>query len=89
MGDPIPTNEEIDRIAGVVSRYRHQAAQSRSYEQRIKAFERLQKSALETLRSNPGALRSYLRRNHRKRRIDKVARLEEQLLLPRDRHDSC
>ena len=89
MVDPIPTNAEIESIAGVVSRHRHETAQTLSYEQRMEAFERLQRSAMETLRSNPGAFKSYLRRNHRKRRIDNVARLEEQLLLKQDRHDSC
>lgn len=89
MVNPIPTNAEIESIAGAVSRHRREAARARSYEQRMKAFERLQKSAMETLHSNPGAFQSYRRRNHRKRRIDNVARLEALLLLTRDRHDSC
>ena len=50
----------------------------------MERFAKLQSRAMQALRSNPQAYEHYMRRNHRKRCIDRVRELEIEMKRPRD-----
>lgn len=89
MSDSRPSNAEIQQASETVERYRRRMAQARPYEQRLAAFERLQRASMRTLRSNPAAYHEFLKRNHHRRRADRVRQLEAELRCRGGRDDRC
>lgn len=83
-GLPI-TPDDFNEATVATERHRRRQAQARTIGERMELFERLQAAAFEVLQSNPEAYAALVKRNHHKRRISNVKRLEAEMLRPREK----
>ncbi|KAA1260350.1 hypothetical protein LF1_28900 [Rubripirellula obstinata] len=71
MNQPDPQANDDPMI-----RHRRQIAHDRTPQQQAEISDRLQQTAMEAIRSDPAAYQAFMARNHRKRRISEVQKLE-------------
>lgn len=69
-------NSEFETQQQAMMRHRRRVAAGRTPEQQSAICEQLQRAAMDAIRSDPAAYQAFLARNHRKRRMDEVQKLE-------------
>ena len=79
-----PGPSDIAARAAAMTRHRRRIAHSRSADEQMEIVERLQREAMNAIRSDPIAYQAFMARNHRKRRRDAVERLQMQLMRLRE-----
>lgn len=69
-------NPEFETQQQAMMRHRRRVAASRTPAQQSAISEQLQRAAMNAIRNDPAAYQAFLARNHRKRRMDEVQKLE-------------
>lgn len=75
-----PGPSDIAARAAAMARHRRRIAHSRSPDEQMEIVDRLQREAMNAIRSDPIAYQAFVARNHHKRRREVVERLQTRLM---------
>ena len=74
------TQQQISSEAAAMIRHRRRVAHARTPEQQMEISRGLEVEAMEAIGRDPVARQAFLARNYRKRRSDRVAQLEDEMM---------